>query len=123
IAQAEGPSDHADKLEFFERKIRPVLLQECVECHGAKKQHGGLRLDARSFLLSGGDRGAVIDFDSPQASLILDAIRHETLEMPPEKQLSAAVIADFKRWIADGAVDPRVAEMSESKREQDAQDH
>lgn len=105
--QAQDAALQAEKLEFFERKIRPVLSTTCVECHGPKKQHGGLRLDARSLLLEGGERGPAIDLASPNASLLLEALRHESLEMPPDGKLADAVIADFARWIAEGAVDPR----------------
>ena len=96
--------------EFFERSIRPVLVSECVECHGLEKQKGGLRLDYRDGWKKGGDSGAVIVPGEPAKSLLIKAIRHEEPEMKmPEKRpkLSAETIANFEKWIASGAPDPR----------------
>ncbi len=101
----EGPAD----VEFFERKIRPVLVSECYSCHssGAKKVRGNLLLDSRAGLLKGGDSGPSIVPGKPEESLLLEALRHEGLEMPPEGKLPNAVVADFERWISTGAPDPR----------------
>ena len=98
------------QLDFFESKIRPVLASECLECHGTEKQKGGLRLDYRDGWKAGGDSGAAIVPGKPAESLFLRSIRHEDpeLKMPKKRpKLSAAVIADFEKWIADGAPDPR----------------
>jgi hypothetical protein len=96
--------------EFFERKIRPVLVEHCYECHsaGAKKIKGGLVLDSRAGVQKGGDTGAAITPGDPEASLLVQAIRHTDPEMVmPKKKLPAHVIADFETWVKMGAPDPR----------------
>ena len=97
---------------FFEAKIRPVLVKHCYECHSAEsgKAKGGLRLDSRDDLRRGGDTGPAVVPGQPEQSLLLTAIRHAEpdLEMPPdEARLPNDVIADFTRWIREGAADPR----------------
>jgi cytochrome c553 len=109
-ASAQAPDRR--QLEFFEKKIRPVLVKSCYECHSAKsKELGGkLRLDHRMGLLKGGETGAAVVPGQPAASLLLEAIQYrDGLEMPPDEKLSADVIRDFRRWISDGAADPRIA--------------
>ncbi|MEK0448841.1 MAG: hypothetical protein RL088_1109 [Verrucomicrobiota bacterium] len=108
---AASPCFADSTAEHFESRIRPVLHDRCSECHGAEKQKGGLRLDSRESMLAGGDTGPAISPGKPADSLLLKAIRHEDkdLAMPPAKSgkpLTAAVIADFEKWIADGAVWP-----------------
>lgn len=95
--------------DFFETRVRPLLVKHCEECHGAKKAEGGLRLDSRDAWLRGGDRGAVLVAGKPEESLLIRAVRHtdSELEMPPDGKLSAAEIADLETWIKRGAVDPR----------------
>lgn len=88
---------------FFEQHIRPVLVNQCIECHGTKKQESGLRLDARSMLLKGGDSGAAVVVGKPAESLLMEAIRREGLEMPPSKSLEDHEIAAFEKWIKMGA--------------------
>ncbi len=100
------------KETFFETKIRPILADHCYECHSveAGKSKGGLRVDDREALLSGGDSGPSLVIGKPDESLLLTSMRHTDpdLVMPPEKpRLPDSVLADFSRWIADGAVDPR----------------
>jgi hypothetical protein len=96
-------------IEFFEKKIRPVLVEHCYECHSSKSSSfkGGLRLDVREAVLKGGDSGPVIVPGKPEESLLLKAVQYEDLEMPPQGRLPEAVIADLKKWIAMGAPDPR----------------
>ena len=99
-----------DSVEFFEKKIRPVLIAECVDCHNADKQKGGLRLDHREGWKKGGDSGASIVPGDINGSLLLRSIRHEEedLKMPSKApKLDAAVIADFEAWVKMGAPDPR----------------
>jgi hypothetical protein len=96
-------------VEFFERKIRPVLVRECYACHskGAKVLKGGLRVDTWEGLAKGGDSGPAIVGGNPDESLLLDALRHEGIEMPPKGKLPDSVIGDFERWVKMGAPDPR----------------
>ncbi len=92
--------------EFFETRIRPVLANSCVECHGPATASSGLRLDTRTAMLKGGERGPAIVPGDPEGSLLVRAIVHEEnqpLQMPPEDPLPANVVADFKAWIAAGA--------------------
>ncbi len=104
------PSDDPGKLEFFESRIRPVLIEHCYECHGpdAKIAQGNLRLTSRLSMLEGGDSGPALIAGNPSESLILQAIRYQSTQMPPKGRLSDAIVADFDQWIADGAIDPRV---------------
>jgi hypothetical protein len=99
---------------FFEQKIRPVLVEHCYRCHAGKAHKGGLRLDSRAGLLKGGDSGPAIVPGKPDTSRLLQAIRYtdELLRMPPRGKLPAAVVADFQRWIAAGAPDPRTSTPS-----------
>ena len=109
---ALGVDDHA-KIEFFEEKIRPVLARNCYECHSAnaKKLKADLYLDRKAGWAKGGESGPALTPGKPAESLLLSAIRYEDndLRMPPDKKLSKEVVADFEKWIAMGAPDPRDA--------------
>ncbi|WP_435018323.1 DUF1549 domain-containing protein [Tundrisphaera sp. TA3] len=97
-------------LEFFERKVRPVLVDNCYNCHSANTNaKGGLRVDDRVGLLVGGSGGAAVVPGSPDESLLIQAVRHAdgVPQMPPKKQLSDEQVADLARWIADGAAWPQ----------------
>ncbi len=99
-------------VEFFEQKIRPLLVAQCYECHSAesKKLKGGLRLDSRDGWLKGGDTGAAIVPGDAEKSLLIKAVRYtdKDLQMPPkDKKLSATQIADLMAWVKMGAPDPR----------------
>ncbi|MBT7257176.1 MAG: DUF1549 domain-containing protein, partial [Planctomycetaceae bacterium] len=101
----------AESLAFFEKKIRPVLVEHCYKCHSAssEKVKGGLLLDTREGIRKGGESGyAVVPADLKE-SLLISALKHDDFEMPPKRMLPAAVVADFEKWIRDGAVDPRRA--------------
>lgn len=106
---AKAPVVSAKDVEFFETKIRPVLVAQCYECHSEKsaKLKGGLLLDTRKGLLQGGDHGPVIVAGKPGESLLIKTLQHGKIKMPPKEKLPDAVIADFERWIAMGAPDPR----------------
>ncbi len=93
-----------EQLEFFETKIRPVLVTHCYECHAAEAKivQGGLRVDHRAGLLKGGDSGAAITPGKADKSLLLNALRYDGIEMPPKGKLSASVVKDFETWIAMG---------------------
>ncbi|MBL8810652.1 MAG: DUF1553 domain-containing protein [Planctomycetaceae bacterium] len=99
----------AEQLEFFESKIRPVLIEHCYECHSGDQgtPKGGLRLDLKASILEGGDSGTALIAGKPNESILLQAMRYEGLEMPPKGKLPANIIADFEHWIQNGAADPR----------------
>jgi hypothetical protein len=106
--------DSQESLAFFESKIRPVLVEQCYSCHSQEaatkgKLKGGLYLDSRDGMLRGGDTGPALSSEHSEESLILKALRYEEYEMPPSGKLSANIIEDFERWVAQGAVDPRRA--------------
>ena len=96
---------------FFESRIRPVLVERCYKCHSGrtKSPKGGLRLDSREAVLRGGGNGPAIVPGKPDDSLLIKALSHEgdVAEMPPDEKLPDRVLADFRRWIASGAHDPR----------------
>ena len=113
---AKNPGTAAAELtatdrQFFETRIRPVLVQHCYECHAADAEElaAGLRLDHREGMLAGGQSGTVVVPGDPDASLLIQALRYDGLEMPPEQPLPATVIADFEQWVRRGANDPREA--------------
>ncbi|MCP3696015.1 MAG: DUF1549 domain-containing protein, partial [Planctomycetaceae bacterium] len=97
------------QLEFFENKIRPILVNRCYECHSQKSKivKGGLLLDSRDATLKGGESGAAVVPGKPEESLLLDALQYDGLEMPPKGKLPKNVITDFANWIKMGAPDPR----------------
>ncbi|WP_437193188.1 DUF1553 domain-containing protein [Planctomicrobium sp. SH527] len=103
-------------IEFFETKIRPVLIKHCYECHSEKATSlkGGLLVDSAAGLLAGGDSGPSIVKEKSGESLLLQSLRYETYEMPPAGKLPDEVIADFERWIAMGAPDPRTGSVDPS---------
>ena len=112
-AVAAAPAQpSAEGVEFFEKHIRPVLIERCYECHSAAapKVKGGLLLDSKEGVLKGGDSGAVIVPGEPEKSLLIKAIRyHEKgIEMPPKSPLAPEQIARFEQWVKMGAPDPRV---------------
>jgi hypothetical protein len=103
----------ADELgiEFFEKKVRPVLVKHCYECHSmsAKEIKGGLRVDVGSGLTEGGDSGPSIEAGEPDESLLIKAVRYsETdMQMPPSGKLPDEAIKDLEEWVRMGAPDPR----------------
>ena len=112
-------SDDPASEAFFEKRIRPALIEHCYECHSAEsgKSKGGLLLDTRAASLEGGDTGPAIVPGNPSESLLLVAMRHEDpdLEMPPKSsKLPNELLSDFEAWIAAGAVDPREGDSAPS---------
>jgi Protein of unknown function (DUF1553)/Protein of unknown function (DUF1549)/Planctomycete cytochrome C len=110
VARADGqgkPSGAptAEVAEFFEARIRPILVEKCVGCHGPKKQSSNLRLDSRDAVLKGGDSGPAIVPSKPEESLVIQAVahRHEELKMPPKGKLPDAEVAMLTQWVAMGA--------------------
>ncbi|MEW4567335.1 PSD1 and planctomycete cytochrome C domain-containing protein [Tautonia sp. JC769] len=93
-----------EAISFFEERIRPVLAEQCLSCHGARKQTSGLRLDSRAAILDGGFiEGPAVYLDDPSASPLLAVLRHDSeLKMPPDQPLSDEVIGDLGRWVEMG---------------------
>ncbi len=121
-------SPDAAGIEFFEKEIRPVLVDHCYGCHSAtaEKIKGGLRLDSREALLRGGENGPVLVPGQPDKSRLLTAIRYTDadLQMPPkDKKLSAKQIAAIEHWIRMGAPDPRSEKSTLPATAQAARNH
>ena len=90
--------------EFFEKQIRPLLVEHCFGCHGDKKQEGGLKLSSRKAMFKGGDTGVAVVPGKPDESLLIRAVGYlDEPKMPPKQKLAAADIARLKRWVAMGA--------------------
>ncbi len=107
-----APAISAQDLQFFEARVRPVLVDRCYKCHShdADKIKGGLMLDTREGMLHGGDTGPAVAPGKPEDSLIIDAIgyKDQDLQMPPKgERLSDQQVADIAEWIRRGAPDPR----------------
>jgi mono/diheme cytochrome c family protein len=101
---AQGPTP--DQLAFFEKEVRPLLADNCFKCHGDKKQENGLRLDARAFLMKGGDRGPALVPGEPDNSLLIHAVRYggdPHPKMPPKTKLRDEQIAILVKWVQMGA--------------------
>jgi hypothetical protein len=92
-------------MDFFEKEVRPLLIERCYECHADKKQKGSLRLDNISYMLSGGDSGPALVKGEPEKSLIIEAVRYHNadLEMPPKEKLADKQIAVLEKWVKLGA--------------------
>jgi mono/diheme cytochrome c family protein len=105
-------------IQFFEKEIRPILVERCYECHSARgKTKGGLRLDTRKGVRIGGDSGAAIVPGEPDKSLLVEAIRYKNrdLQMPPKNSLSPREMSALEKWIQLGAPDPRLEEGTPQK--------
>lgn len=103
-----GLSAHADEkenLRFFEMEVRPLLANECYQCHGKEKEKGGLRLDHRDFILKGGENGPALVAGKPDESPMIEAVRRSdhNFVMPPKKALTEAQVAVLEKWVALGA--------------------
>ena len=109
-----------DDMEFFEKKIRPLLTQRCFDCHSPEhKVKGGLRLDSRDGWQTGGDTGPALVPGKPEESLLIKAVRYrdKDLQMPPKKKLSADEIALLEQWVKIGAPDPRSGAVAGTKKQ------
>lgn len=119
------------QIDFFESKVRPLLVDKCLECHSHQTElSGGLSLDSKEDWVKGGDSGQAIAPEQWEQSLLWKAIlyRDPHLQMPPSGKLSDKEIDVFRRWLESGAVDPRSSSASPSKqstglRLENAQDH
>jgi Protein of unknown function (DUF1549)/Protein of unknown function (DUF1553)/Planctomycete cytochrome C len=117
-ARADDPD--AKGIEFFEAKVRPLLIEHCDKCHsaGAEKIRGGLRLDSKGGWEKGGDTGPAIVPGKPDESLLIEAVRYAdpALQMPPKGKLPAASIAVLEDWVKRGAPDPRTGPAAAPKK-------
>ena len=112
-----GLDSNDSGIEFFEKRIRPLLVESCIECHGPEKQKGGLRLDFKQGWEVGGDSGPALVPGNLTASRIIHAIHYEDadFQMPPKNKLSDEAITDLEDWIAIGAPDPRSGVIADSR--------
>ena len=98
-------------VEFFESRIRPILVNHCYKCHSesSKQSKGGLRLDSRESTIKGGDSGPAIIPGNVNDSLIIQAVAYDGgfYDMPPSGKLTEIQISDLKKWVQSGAADPR----------------
>ncbi len=94
---------------FFENKIRPVLVKKCYSCHSSEAEElgGKLRMDTRDGMREGGESGPAFVEGRPNESLLIQALRYDGLEMPPDEPLPESVINDFVTWVKMGVPDPR----------------
>ena len=99
---AQTPEDH------FEKKVRPLLIERCVKCHGPETSRSNLRLDSYEGVIKGGKRGAALVPNAPAESLMLKVVRRQgDLKMPPDGPLSSREISDLELWIKQGAAYPK----------------
>ncbi|HEY1785985.1 MAG TPA: DUF1549 domain-containing protein, partial [Pirellulales bacterium] len=106
-ADETGPTEG---IEFFERKVRPLLAQRCLECHSGENAKGSLHLDSKAGLLAGGDTGPAIVPGKPGESLLVDAVNYgQTFQMPPKSKLASDEVAVLTRWVELGAPWPEEA--------------
>src|SRR6185295_11048733 len=102
-AASQSPPDDPAGLEFFEKKIRPLLADRCYSCHSATatKLKAGLRLDSREAALKGGDTGPAVVPGTPEKSLLVEAVSYKNIDlrMPPKGKLSEGQIADLTDWV------------------------
>lgn len=101
----EEPSVDSGAIEFFETKVRPLLVANCIDCHGPDEQSGGLRLDGPAWIRKGGDTGPAIQPGKPDDSKLIQGVRYtdQDFQMPPDGKLADASIADLVEWVRTGA--------------------
>ncbi len=107
-SRAGDPSSDPEKADFFESRVRPVLVEHCYQCHSAKSKaiKGGLRLDGLDAMRKGGDLGPAVVPGDLETSLLVQAVQYkdEALRMPPKGKLPDATIASIEQWVKAGAV-------------------
>ena len=110
----------AEQIEFFERRVRPVLVDHCYECHSAdaRRLEGGLRLDSRAAVLAGGDSGPSVIPGDAESSLLTQSIRYEWYQMPPRGRLPDEIVQDLERWVQMGAPWPGAVDEDEMIRDE-----
>ncbi|HWY86968.1 MAG TPA: PSD1 and planctomycete cytochrome C domain-containing protein, partial [Gemmataceae bacterium] len=106
---AQQPPASPAGVEFFEKRIRPLLAANCYQCHGPEKKRAGLTLGTLEGILKGGDRGPAITPGNPDQSLLIRAVYYDgDPRMPPKGRLSEEQIADLVAWVKMGAPGPKV---------------
>ena len=115
-AETDTAENSTAKAEFFEKRIRPLLVEQCQKCHSGNSAKGGLRLDSRAAALRGGDTGPAIVPGRPEDSLLIEAVNWDPAgyQMPPTGKLSAEAIAALTDWVRQGAVWPGGAATAEA---------
>lgn len=115
IAGVAAPADDT-RTAFFEKTVRPILINRCYECHSTEKgkSKGGLTLDSRDAVLKGGDNGPALVAGSPDKSLLIESVRYHNhdLQMPPKGAMPATEVRALEKWVEMGAPDPREAVAS-----------
>ncbi|HEY7114990.1 MAG TPA: PSD1 and planctomycete cytochrome C domain-containing protein [Tepidisphaeraceae bacterium] len=113
LAAPARAADTPQGFEYFEKHVRPILVDSCYKCHSAKseKLKGGLYVDTRQGLLKGGKTGPAIVPGDLDKSLLIKAVRYtdDDLQMPPKEQLSKEQVAVLEAWVKMGAPDPRTS--------------
>jgi len=103
VSAEPAVSPTPEQIQFFESKIRPILVENCQRCHGEKKQNGSLRLDSGAAVLAGGESGPAIVPGEPEKSRLIEAINYGSLEMPPDARLKPEQVALLTEWVKMGA--------------------
>lgn len=111
-AQAGATEATPAHIEFFEKNVRPLLVNRCYECHSGKSKSlkGELRLDGRELAIRGGESGAAIVPGNADESLLVEAVRWDSLQMPPKGKLPEREIAILVKWVEMGAPWPADAD-------------
>jgi Protein of unknown function (DUF1553)/Protein of unknown function (DUF1549)/Planctomycete cytochrome C len=114
IVTVRADSQSPEGIEFFEKKVRPILVEKCQKCHGSQRQKGGLRLDSREAAFKGGETGSVIVAGHPEKSELVKAVNYEAdgFQMPPTGKLDADSISVLTDWVRRGAPWPQAASSS-----------
>jgi hypothetical protein len=104
IVRAASPGFSPEQVEFFRSKVQPILTSRCLKCHGGEaKVRGGFRVDSRESMLKGGELGPAVTPETPDESLLLQAINYDGLEMPPSGRLPKEEVETLTRWVKMGA--------------------
>lgn len=113
LSAAGDPAPTPEQLNFFEKRVRPVLAEHCYKCHGPEKQKANLRVDSRAGLLQGGDSGPAIVPRRPDEGFFAGAVSYgDVFQMPPTGKLPAEHIESLRQWVEMGAPWPDEAPAS-----------
>ncbi|HET6961630.1 MAG TPA: PSD1 and planctomycete cytochrome C domain-containing protein [Terriglobia bacterium] len=112
VSAAEDSKPDPSAIEFFEKQVRPLLVKQCISCHGPAQQFSSLRVDSREALLKGGNRGPAVIPGDATLSLLAKSVRHEGLKMPMGSKLAPEEVAAIEKWITLGAPWPSASAAS-----------